>query len=313
MGYYGFCVCNFTVVSTCLSGWMASINCISVFGTMCSRNIFYCKGFRTPGEEVVAGTQRVRYNVCMTDLEDKYSRFLRNTDIDLQAEIAAGGGEGGLDNYYTKSQSNVITDALDERIVDLEDNPSGGVSDHGALTGLSDDDHIQYHTDARGDIRYYTKSQSDTNYQPKDSDLTSFAGLSPSNDDIVQRKAGAWTNRTPSQIKTDLSLGKTDVGLSNVDNTSDVNKPVSTATQSALDSKASSTHNHDDRYFTETETTNLLNAKAALSDTPRYLMFNVTWPARPADSRMTFYIGGDSVDNPPLDSALGDVWIPLAA
>lgn len=30
----------------------------------------------------------------------------------------------------------------------------GGVTDHGALTGLSDDDHSQYHTDARGDLRY---------------------------------------------------------------------------------------------------------------------------------------------------------------
>lgn len=30
----------------------------------------------------------------------------------------------------------------------------GGVTDHGALTGLSDDDHPQYHNDARGDARY---------------------------------------------------------------------------------------------------------------------------------------------------------------
>lgn len=30
----------------------------------------------------------------------------------------------------------------------------GGVTDHGALTGLEDDDHPQYHTDARGDARY---------------------------------------------------------------------------------------------------------------------------------------------------------------
>lgn len=29
-----------------------------------------------------------------------------------------------------------------------------GVTDHGALTGLADDDHTQYHTDARGDARY---------------------------------------------------------------------------------------------------------------------------------------------------------------
>jgi hypothetical protein len=36
---------------------------------------------------------------------------------------------------------------------------SAGVTDHGALTGLLDDDHTQYHTDARGDIRYYTKAE----------------------------------------------------------------------------------------------------------------------------------------------------------
>lgn len=38
----------------------------------------------------------------------------------------------------------------------------GGVSDHGALTGLSDDDHTQYLTQARGDARYYTESETDT-------------------------------------------------------------------------------------------------------------------------------------------------------
>jgi len=37
----------------------------------------------------------------------------------------------------------------------------GGVTDHGGLTGLADDDHSQYHNDTRGDIRYYTKSQVD--------------------------------------------------------------------------------------------------------------------------------------------------------
>jgi hypothetical protein len=34
----------------------------------------------------------------------------------------------------------------------------GGVSDHGALTGLADDDHTQYHNDARGDARYWPLS-----------------------------------------------------------------------------------------------------------------------------------------------------------
>jgi hypothetical protein len=30
----------------------------------------------------------------------------------------------------------------------------GGVTDHGLLTGLGDDDHAQYHNDTRGDVRY---------------------------------------------------------------------------------------------------------------------------------------------------------------
>jgi hypothetical protein len=36
--------------------------------------------------------------------------------------------------------------------------------------------------------------------------LGQIDGLSPSNDDIIQRKAGAWTNRTMAQLKSDLAL-----------------------------------------------------------------------------------------------------------
>jgi hypothetical protein len=39
---------------------------------------------------------------------------------------------------------------------------TSGVSDHGSLSGLADDDHSQYHNDARGDLRYYQKSEVDT-------------------------------------------------------------------------------------------------------------------------------------------------------
>lgn len=55
--------------------------------------------------------------------------------------------------------------------------------------------------------------------QPVDTDLTAIAALTPSNDDLLQRKAGAWTNRTPAQVKTDLALTSSDVGLGNVTNT----------------------------------------------------------------------------------------------
>jgi hypothetical protein len=47
--------------------------------------------------------------------------------------------------------------------------------------------------------------------QPLDADLTAIAGLSPSNDDVAQYKAGAWTNRTPAQLKTDLAIAQADV------------------------------------------------------------------------------------------------------
>ena len=39
--------------------------------------------------------------------------------------------------------------------------PAGEPTTHSLLSNLSSDDHLQYHTDARGDVRYYTKSQVD--------------------------------------------------------------------------------------------------------------------------------------------------------
>jgi hypothetical protein len=75
--------------------------------------------------------------------------------------------------------------------------------------------------------------------QPLDSDLTTIASLSTAaNDVILQVKANTWSVRTPAQLKTDLSLTATDVGLGNVNNTSDANKPISTAEQTQLDLKA---------------------------------------------------------------------------
>lgn len=40
--------------------------------------------------------------------------------------------------------------------------PAGEATTHSLLSGLGNDDHIQYHTDARGDIRYYTKAEVDS-------------------------------------------------------------------------------------------------------------------------------------------------------
>ncbi len=91
-----------------------------------------------------------------------------------------------------------------------------GVTDHGLLTGLADDDHPHYLTQVRGDERYYTETELNIlltakaatghahSYQPLDVDLTDIAALAPADDSLVQRKAGAWSGRTPAQVKIDL-------------------------------------------------------------------------------------------------------------
>ena len=60
-------------------------------------------------------------------------------------------------------------------------------------------------------LSYLTTSAAASTYQPLDADLTAIAGLSPSNDDIIQRKSGAWTNRTMAQLKSDLTYSLNDV------------------------------------------------------------------------------------------------------
>lgn len=229
-----------------------------------------------------------------------------------------------------------------------------GVTDHSLLSGLSDDDHPQYHTDVRGDARYYTQAQVDaslagkanvshghavadvTNLQAiidgkaavththtvadtsglqaaldakanvshtheaseianlttdldEKAPLTSptftgtvtletvtITGGNPGIGKVLTSNAGgnaAWQaaagvtdhtqlsnigTNTHAQIDTAVadsvahianisnphSVTKAQVGLSSVDNTSDANKPVSTATQTALDSKADVSHTH---------------------------------------------------------------------
>lgn len=74
--------------------------------------------------------------------------------------------------------------------------------------------------------------------QASDADLTALAGLDSSTAGAIASDGSGWAKKTYAQFKTALGLVKGDVGLGNVDNTSDANKPVSTAQQSALDLKA---------------------------------------------------------------------------
>lgn len=184
---------------------------------------------------------------------------------------------GNLAFYATPGSYLLDWGATDDLFIVVSthpDDPSGGgggVTDHGLLTGLADDDHTQYLTTVRGDARYYTEGEVDASLagkaatvhthtasqvtdfgtavdaqvagalagkQPLDSDLTAIAALTPADGSVLVRVSGAWNSRTSAQLKSDLALTKADVGLGNVDNTADASKPISTATQTALDAKA---------------------------------------------------------------------------
>ncbi|MEA3370811.1 MAG: hypothetical protein U9Q40_05670, partial [Campylobacterota bacterium] len=56
--------------------------------------------------------------------------------------------------YYQKGSN--LAGEWEPPVGTLGSGGSGGVTDHGALTGLGDDDHTQYLTDARGDLKYAT-------------------------------------------------------------------------------------------------------------------------------------------------------------
>jgi hypothetical protein len=59
---------------------------------------------------------------------------------------------GGTTGQVLAKASNTDNDT--EWIAQTGGGGGGGVTDHGALTGLADDDHTQYHNNTRGDARY---------------------------------------------------------------------------------------------------------------------------------------------------------------
>ena len=60
-------------------------------------------------------------------------------------------------------------------------------------------------------------------------------------------------NNHASDANNPHGVTKEQIGLANVDDTSDIEKPISYATQEALDGKADTEHTHDDLYYTKDE------------------------------------------------------------
>ena len=83
-----------------------------------------------------------------------------------------------------------------------------------------------------------TNSQLTETLNSKADKATTVTNVAYSNNKITKTINGVTSDVVSiDTIKQDLNLTKSDVGLSNVDNTSDSDKPISTATQNALDGK----------------------------------------------------------------------------
>jgi hypothetical protein len=148
--------------------------------------------------------------------EEKYSRFFRDYNIDIQLiedfAFASSGGSIDLTNYYTKSQADALL-AAKENAADL--------------------------------ASYYTKAQADSQLSNK-ADATALNNYLPTSQKGIAAGLATLDNNTLIPSAQVPILPATKVGLGNVNDTADVDKPISSATQTALNAKAdnaSTVHN----------------------------------------------------------------------
>ena len=119
-----------------------------------------------------------------------------------------------LEALITTAQAEI--DALEGVVAALQ---------HDALGGLSDDDHPQYHNDARGDLRY----------QPLDADLTSIAALTTTafGRGLLELADAAALGATHDHVAADVSDFDTQVRTSRLDQMAAPSASVSFADQQA--------------------------------------------------------------------------------
>lgn len=179
-------------------------------------------------------------------LEDRYERFFRYFDIDIKTieEAALGGSGVELSNYYTKIQSDVITNTLDVRLQAVEDGAdfTNYYTKSQTDTLLANKSNVNHNHDGR----YYTSTIIDEmflNYA-SENDLNALTGR------VVTLEEGTDLSNyyTKSQIDT------TFLGYTN-----------STDLTSLLAGKSDSTHNHDTRYYTKTIMDSMLTSYATVT------------------------------------------------
>lgn len=118
---------------------------------------------------------------------------------------------------------------------------SAGLASLAALTTTAFGRSVLEVADAAG-LRALAGLVIGTNVQAYDADLAAIAALNPSNDDVLQRKGGAWANRTIAQLKTDLGVDDAAAALPTVVQTQqrpgDVAKRFTSSLTGAADAAA---------------------------------------------------------------------------
>lgn len=115
--------------------------------------------------ELNAKDDQIASEVPVTPTGNISSTDVQSALVELQTDI-----DNILLNSIEAAQDAVGTSLTDSSTIDFTYNdPANTITadviqsgiDHGSISGLADDDHTQYHNDARGDARYYTETELD--------------------------------------------------------------------------------------------------------------------------------------------------------
>lgn len=202
--------------------------------------------------------------------------------------VAAGDhSHGGSGGPIEISDVTGLTTALDGKAATAHSHAQSDVT--GLVTALSGKAST-VHTHSISDV---TGLQTSLDTKVNSASLATVA-TSGSYNDLLDRPTIPTVPVTSVSGKTGaVTLVSADVGLGNVNNTSDANKPISTATQAALDTKASNT--------SVTDVSNRVTAVEAM--TPVVMLWNGTSYVEADSARI--YVGPSD----PGAVADGSVWI----
>ena len=128
-----------TQLSSTISDFALTVRSTVLTGLSTATNVII-----TAGDSILGALGKVQAQI--SSLKSKLDTVETNatadqTALEIKAAIESLSGTNRVDASAIKNM------------------PAAGVTDHGQLTGLTDDDHTQYLNQTRADIRYYTKAE----------------------------------------------------------------------------------------------------------------------------------------------------------